>query len=78
MEHCKTCKHWSPENKNYPAGNTRRAEGEGGQCTNKKLHESWGPSSYESDALVYPYSESDEIFWTGPAFGCVHHKPLEN
>lgn len=69
---CRTCKHWSPENKNYPAGDNRRLEGKGGQCGNEKLRESLGPSSYESDALVYPYYEGAETFWTGPDFGCVH------
>lgn len=74
MERCKTCKHWTPENGNYPNRDTRREKGEGGQCSNNKLREEWGFKSYEADALVYPYAEGAETFWAGPEFGCVHHE----
>lgn len=73
-QRCKTCTYWRPLNKNYPAGDLRRLEGEGGYCTNKKLCEAWGPQVYEPDALVCPYCEGVEIFWTGAEFGCVHHE----
>lgn len=73
METCKTCKHWKPKNGNFPLTDPRRNEGEGGLCSSNKLCE-WGPNSYQPDALVYPYSEGSEAFWTGPDFGCVHHR----
>ena len=74
MERCKTCKYWTPTNGNFPSGDRRKPEGDGGQCHHDKLAESWGPDSYSNDALVYPYSEGAKTFWTGPNFGCVHHE----
>lgn len=74
METCKTCKNWKPKNGNFQMADQRRNEGEGGLCSSDKLCENWGPTSYQPDALVYPYSEGAEAFWTGPDFGCVHHQ----
>jgi len=66
---CATCKSW------------RRVrsvrEDAGGECLNEKLREKWGDASHEPDALVYSYSEGGG-FWTGPDFGCVHHKSVSD
>ena len=42
-------------------------------CSNTKLTEEYGSTSYGNDMLVYSYNEGG-WFWTGPDFGCVHHK----
>ncbi|WP_457321608.1 hypothetical protein [Roseateles sp. P5_E11] len=36
--------------------------------------EAYGDETYKPNALVYPYSEGVEHFWTGPDFGCVNHE----
>lgn len=45
----------------------------GGYCTSDKFSEARG---HAPDTFVYSYDE-DGSFWTGPQFGCVHHKPRE-
>mgnify|MGYP001611991145 FL=1 len=67
METCKTCQLWRPvvgEFYNKEASN-------GGICKSGKITEEIG--GYAPDRLVYPYDEGG-YFWTGPDFGCVHHK----
>ena len=65
---CKTCLFWSKD--------VTKADWKisGGICTSEKLTEDFG---YEADNLVYSYNEGGS-FWTGPEFGCVHHKTREN
>ncbi len=67
MNTCKTCVYWSKEETNY------KPQQIGGWCSSEKLVECFGDSSYEPDVLVYSYHEGGS-FWTGPDFGCVHHK----
>lgn len=67
MQTCKTCIFWT---KDITKSNWRIS---GGICTSKKLTED---SDYAADSLVYSYDEGGS-FWTGPEFGCVHHKERE-
>lgn len=64
---CKTCKLWEKCGPNYYP--SRRAMG--GYCTSPKMVE--GTGSFGADTLEYSYDEGGS-FWTGPNFGCVHHK----
>lgn len=75
MQTCKTCIFWS---KDITSRYTWKVPG--GICINEKLTE----SNYENDSLVYTCEESTATedyhcgsFWTGPEFGCVHHKEKE-
>lgn len=72
MNHCKTCKYWSPARKKYPLLPASDDVGAGGFCQSQKLAEDIG--QHDADMLVYSYSEGGD-FWTGPDFGCVHHAP---
>ena len=71
MERCKTCAYWKQNLGSVLTNGVR-----GGGCSNEKLREAWGGGGYEADALVYSYDEGGS-FWTGPEFGCVHHKAAE-
>ena len=71
MDRCKTCQHWT---KNDEAWSYAR---HGGECQSGNLLEDGGPENYRPNNLVYSYSEGGS-FWTGPEFGCIHHKPLAN
>ena len=62
---CNTCKHWRNAEKEF------RDEVAGGFCNNKKITESF--DIRKRDWLVYSYNEGGS-FWTGPDFGCIHHK----
>lgn len=65
---CASCLHWSPVQ--HPADPEMLV---GGWCTSDKLGES--DSEHSPDALRYGFSEGGG-FWTGPEFGCVHHRPV--
>ena len=71
MNTCKTCVHW---NQAIAAAYRGPAES-GGFCKQEKITEEYGDSSYTNDAMVYSYHEGGS-FWTGPDFGCVHHKTV--
>lgn len=68
MNTCKTCAHWG-EIDAYDWNELRKI---GGYCNSEKLRET-SEDAYDSDALVYSYDEGGR-FWTGPDFGCIHHK----
>lgn len=75
---CKTCIHWTPVPVKYPnMANRKDKYLQGGICESENLMEAWGDSSYDKISLIYPYAEGGE-FWTGPDFGCVHHKEKAN
>ena len=67
MNHCKTCKHWTLVQEKFKSLD----ENAGGICGSLKLTEDLG--RHGADMLVYSYPEGGE-FWTGPDFGCVHHR----
>lgn len=67
MQTCKTCIFWS---KDITSQYTWKVPG--GICTNSKLTE----DIYGNDNLTYTCNEGGS-FWTGPEFGCVHHKERE-
>ena len=63
MNTCDTCEHWE---KSWSAG----------YCNSDKVRDKRRTEDIEDsapDELVYSYSEGGS-FWTGPKFGCVHHK----
>jgi len=70
MEHCSTCKHWTPYIIKHPNGYAKKDERDGGFCGNDKITEDLGRHNHVM--LVYSYNEGGE-FWTGPDFGCVNH-----
>ena len=70
MNTCKTCRYWEHES-DAPPLRIRIREQAGGTCRCAKLTEDKG--RYGADMLVYAYNEGG-WFWTGPNFGCVHHK----
>jgi hypothetical protein len=70
MKNCKTCEHW---NRVTPYPNERSYYNSGGYCESPKIGEG---IEHEPDSLVYSYMEGGS-FWTGPMFGCVHHKILK-
>lgn len=72
MKTCITCAKWVAYDKHYPGGSAVGAKRAGGYCTSSKIVENY-EDKYDPDMLVYPYCEGGE-FWTGPNFGCVHHK----
>ena len=65
MKHCETCVHWADKRENYVKVEIR-------ECKN---YEKISDDYYEatSDGLYYSYQEGG-TFYTGPKFGCVHHK----
>lgn len=80
---CSTCLCWTPFMEAHPkigpptswAGEVVQREVAmrvGGICNSPKIGEK-NAMEYEPDTLVYPYDEGAE-FWTGPLFGCVHHR----
>jgi hypothetical protein len=72
MNRCKTCRNWVPYAVQNPNGSSPAYEKAGGYCHSPKIAEDpWEP--YAPDAMVYPYREGCDAFWTGPLFGCVHH-----
>ena len=74
MNTCQTCRHWLPFLTARPDYKNPGAMALGGYCRySLKITEDIGRDSYSSDALVYPYNEGVEFFWTGKDFGCVHH-----
>lgn len=70
---CKTCVHWNKPLEVYPMGIFRASELAGGYCKSDKIVERAYQAAYDLDSLTYPYDEGAD-FWTGPDFGCVHHK----
>ena len=72
MNHCKTCKHWTPVQEKYPGAFKSPDVNAGGICGSPKLVEDYS-GTHEADMLVYSYPEGGE-FWTGIDFGCVHHE----
>ena len=64
MKHCETCVHWANERENYVKVEIR-------ECKNEKMSEDYYDA--EQDGLYYSYQEGG-TFYTGPKFGCVHHK----
>ena len=66
MKTCDTCSHWTDRAPyDQPERFTIR------ECGSMKLSEYDG--DHEPDGLYYSYRESGS-FYTGPKFGCVHHK----
>ena len=72
MNHCKTCKHWTRVQEKYPGAFKSPDVNAGGICGSQKVVADYS-GTHEADILVYPYPEGGE-FWTGPDFGCVHHR----
>lgn len=70
MPTCKTCAHWTDK---PPYGT--RYDLHVRQCTSEKLREGYDPDA--PDVLSYSYNEGG-AFYTGPAFGCVHHLEKNN
>lgn len=88
MERCRSCRFWGPiPVTDYPG--VRESRGgiclhvRLGEVDHQEIaaaeagivEDGWSNSDrgYHSDALVYPYNEGIDHFWTGPDFGCVHH-----
>ena len=71
MDTCKTCKYWE---KDRPGGYIDGQGANGHSCLNRKLRDLTDESPFSDDALVYEPHDC-EPFWTGPDFGCIHHKP---
>lgn len=68
---CKTCVHWVQNE------DAKHEFADGGYCGHGKVGEDYySEEAYQPDALVYSYLEGGR-FWTGPEFGCVHHKGKE-
>jgi hypothetical protein len=66
MNTCNTCAYWSDKAPySRPDGFAVR------MCMSEKLMEDF--YSEGEDTLCYSYSEGG-AFYTGPKFGCVHHK----
>lgn len=72
MNTCQTCTHWVPFAVKYPKSVRPPVdEASGGYCRCERIGDD---NRYLPDSLVYSYAEGGS-FWTGPAFGCVHHAP---
>ena len=66
MKHCETCIHWDDKVETWLTKRQVR------ECKNhEKLMEGFGDAV--PDGLCYSYEEGG-TFYTGPKFGCVHHK----
>ena len=66
MSTCQTCTYWSDRAPfDRPQNHVLR------HCKNEKLTDCLYKNA--EDELVYGYQE-DGGFYTGPKFGCVHHK----
>ena len=63
MKHCETCIHWA--DRELPYNKVVR------ECGNERLSDDYHDA--EPDGLYYSYQEGG-TFFTGPKFGCVHHK----
>lgn len=73
MNTCKTCAHWRAfATATVAPFAATEAMKRGGLCRCPKLREDYG-RDHAADEMVYSYAE-DGSFWTGPEFGCVHHK----
>ena len=68
MKYCETCGLWKKAEVLSDASDDKKA---GGYCHSEKIMED--ENEFEPDTLVYDYNEGGG-FWTGPKFGCVHHK----
>lgn len=63
MSYCETCTFWGPVT--YSKAKMI--------CSCPKLCEEYDAEAFADDALTYSYQESG-CFYSGPKFGCVHHK----
>lgn len=69
MNTCKTCSLWTSEAPyNRPESFVSR------RCASEKFDEEFYKE--EADGLYYPYVEGG-CFYTGPDFGCVHHRTTD-
>ena len=66
MKNCETCKHWADITQSFDE------KGQIRKCGNyEKINDDIYNS--EPDGLYYLYQDGG-TFYTGPKFGCVHHK----
>jgi len=75
VNRCKTCKHWDrspPWLTDRSTGGCYPGREVGGFCRSPHIYEG-ECDAFQPDALVYSYNEGG-AFWTGPEFGCVHHR----
>lgn len=70
MERCQTCSHWNP---NGP-GNVNADDGQ--RACDRESADTQSAIAVPEESMRY--TERSPMLYTGPLFGCVHHKRVTN